>query len=200
MRSPVISVTPEQSLVQAAEKMVTHRVHRVFVVDERKAVGVCSTLEIMRALMGVRVEAPARDFMSSPVVSIVASDPVSVALDRLHDAEVGGLVVLGEGGWPIGVFTQIEALAARGASGTTRVDALMQPRVISVQASASIRHAALQAAATKARCVLVFDRARLAGVLSSLDFARALVALAGRGEEDTPALRFAEQAMSMRSV
>jgi predicted transcriptional regulator len=199
MRTPVISVSSEQPLGHAAVKMVTHRIHRVFVVEEGKAVGVCSVLEIMNALVGAAVEAPVREFMSSKVVSVVASDPVSVAIDRLRDAEIGGVVVLGDDGWPVGVFTQIEALAARGASGETRVDALMQPRVIAVQSTASIRHTARQAAATKARRVLVFERARLAGVLSSLDFARAFVALHSSGEQDTAALRFVAQAAGIRT-
>jgi hypothetical protein len=43
---------------------------------------------------------------------------------------------------------------------------------------------------------LVFEHGRLAGVLSSLDFARALVAIAGREEESNPALRFAMNALA----
>jgi CBS domain-containing protein len=198
MSSPVISVRKGQSLVHAAEQMVKHRVHRVFVVENGDVVGVCSTFEIMKALIDAQVDARASDYASSQVVAVAASDPVTLALERLREAQIGGVVVLGDEGRPVGIFTNIEALKARGATADTRVSALMQPRVVSVQATASIQQAAEQAALTKARRVLVFARARLAGVLSSLDFARALVALAGREEEEKPGLRFAAQALTSK--
>jgi CBS domain-containing protein len=187
MSAPVIAVKPEHSLAQAAARMVKNRVHRVFVVEHGRAVGVCSTLEIMNALVDAPVTCEVREYMSSPVVSVVASDPVSVALDRLRDAEIGGVAVLRGDGRPVGVFTNVQALAARGASRDTRVEALMDPRAIAVQATASIQHAALQAVATSARRVLVFDRARLAGLLSSLDFARAMAGISSVGEDRHPA-------------
>jgi CBS domain-containing protein len=52
MTETVIAVTPETTLVQAADDMLRERVHRLPVVDgQRRLVGIVSTTDVLRAFI-----------------------------------------------------------------------------------------------------------------------------------------------------
>jgi CBS domain-containing protein len=53
--TPVCVITPGESLADAVEAMVAHRLWHVFVIDEhaRRPIGVLSTLDVARALAGL---------------------------------------------------------------------------------------------------------------------------------------------------
>ena len=118
-RAPIV-VAPTAPVRDAARAMCEHHVHRLFVVDGGRPVGVVSTLDLTRAVGESRNEAPITEVMSSPVFTVKAQQPISAAVERLENAKVAGLVVLDDG-WPVGVFTQVEALQARDRLGRRQV-------------------------------------------------------------------------------
>ncbi len=169
----VPSLPPDAELVEAARLMVRHRTHRVVVVDGAKPVGIVTTRDMMRALEEKRTNHPVETFMSHPVFTIRAEEPVSLAVERLARARVTGLVVV-EDGWPVGLFTEVEALESGDLPRHTPVEQVMSPRLLALQPSTRLHRAAAQAAATRVRRVVVHDDGRLAGILTGLDFARAV--------------------------
>jgi CBS domain-containing protein len=170
-RSPVV-VAPQTPLAAAARSMHKLRIHRVFVVERGVGlVGVLSTLDLAAAVRDARVETPLSVIMSSPVLTVKTSDPLSLADARLEHAHVTGLVVV-EDDWPVGVFTQLEAMAARHLPRDARVEDVFDQAMICMPDSSRLHRAAAHAARLDVRRVVACRNREAGGVVGGLDFAR----------------------------
>jgi CBS domain-containing protein len=156
--------------------MVGRRIHRVYVRAHGDIVGVISTRDVMLAIRDVRLNKPIDAFMSSPVFTVRASEPISLAAERLEKAHVSGLIAVDEHGWPVGVFAQEEALASRERPRETPVEDAMSPAVLVMPPRTALHRAAAQAAITRVRRIVAVDGADIRGILTGLDFARAAAA------------------------
>lgn len=172
MEPDVLTITADTPLSEAAKLMLRHRVHRLFVEDGGTLLGVVSTKDLMSAVIEKRVASPISDFMSHPVFSVSFDDSVAVAVERLDKAHVSGLVVMEED-WPIGVFTQIEALEAKDMARDTPVEQALSPAMLCLDVETPLYRAAQQARAMDARRIIAVKNRRLEGILTGLDFARA---------------------------
>jgi CBS domain-containing protein len=164
-------VAANTTLADAAKRMTRQNVHRLYISNDRRPEGVLSTKDMMQAVVDARVSLPVSELMNQAVTSVRASDALSLAIDRVALAAQQGLVVV-EDEWPVGVFTQEDALAAREAPPDEPVDHFMQPRVICVPVALPAFRAAEQAIAAHARQVLAVDGAAVRGIVSGMDFAR----------------------------
>jgi CBS domain-containing protein len=174
MHHGVITVTPDAPVATAARLMAKHRIHRVFVADGAELRGVLSTKELLLAIRDKRPATPIREHMSHPAFIIPVTTELSRAMDRLWSAHVSGLVVVDEDEHPVGLFTQIEALLARDLPPDTKLEDAMSYAMLCMHASTPLYRAAAHAAATRARRVLVTEDHRVVGVLTGVDFARAI--------------------------
>lgn len=172
-RSPVV-VAPQSPLATAARAMQRARIHRVFVVENGAGlVGVVSTLDLAAAVRDARIETPLSVVMSSPILTVKTTDPLSVADGRLERAHVTGLVVV-EDDWPVGIFTQVEAIAARNLPRDTRVEDVFDQALICLPDNTRLHRAAGYAARLSVRRVVACRDREAVGVVSGLDFARAV--------------------------
>jgi predicted transcriptional regulator len=171
MSKEIVTVGVDAPVAAAARLMVEGRLHRIFVVDAGKLVGVLSTRDVMLAIRDKRVRTPISSAMSSPVFTIRHNEPISLATERLGKARVSGLVVL-EDEWPVGLFTQREALEARDDPRETPVEEVMSAAMLALDLNTPIFRAAEQAAAVRVRRVIAVKGSRMEGILTGLDFAR----------------------------
>jgi CBS domain-containing protein len=125
MRTPVVTSDEDASLGDAAGEMVKHRIHRLIVTRKGYPVGVLSTRDAMRAVMDARIVAALSSVMTTDLQTVAIGDSIEVAVARLTDANVHGLVVV-DGDWPVGVFTQREAIKARSLPASFRQTAVEQ--------------------------------------------------------------------------
>ena len=170
---PATTVTPATSLAEAAGRMVDRHIHRLYVVDRGRTVGVFGTRDAMNALADRRVPTAIEGYMSAPVLAIQVNETLGQALDLLRGAGVSGLAV-NDGEWPVGLFTQREALEARDRTPDVPVEEVMTSALLCLQHDTPIYRAAALAAATRARRVLAVRDRHCVGLLSGLDFTRAL--------------------------
>lgn len=174
MHAPAYALGPGADMGSAAAEMVRHSVHRLFVRTQHSLFGVVSTVEVMRALVDARDTTPVEALMSAPVGTLDAATPLAEATYRLRSTGVTGLVVVsGADARPVGMFTQREALESHAHADDVPVDVVMSARFITVHRHTALHHAAAQAAATRARHVLVVEGKQLVGIVSGLDFAKA---------------------------
>ena len=172
MTSPVATVSPTTSVREAGARMAKERIHRLFVVsDEGALVGVLSTKDVMRCVGEQNVRQPITTFMSTPVFTVRAEEPIALATERLDKARVSGLVVV-ENGWPVGVFTQRESLVSAALDRATAVEEVMSPALLCMHVDTPTHRAAAQAAATTVRRVIAIEDREMRGILTGLDFAR----------------------------
>lgn len=174
MHQGVVMVPPGTPIAMAARAMAKQRIHRVFVGEDGNLAGVLSTKELLLAIRDKRVTTPIQEHMSSPAFTIPVDTELSRAMDRLWTAHVGGLVVVDDEDRPVGLFTQVEALLAREQPPETTLEDVLSYAMLCLHASTPLYRAAAHAYATRARRVLVTEEHRVVGVLTGIDFARAI--------------------------
>lgn len=169
-RAP-LTVASNASLREAAQGMFRERVHRLFVTDGGKLAGVLSTYDLLRAVRDARVEVPIAEIMSTPLFTIKATQPLSSAVERIEHAHVSGLVVVDDD-FPVGVFTQLEALQARDLPRDTRVDEVFDPSLLCLPTTTKAFRAAEQACRMEVRRVIPCKDREAVGIVTGLDFAK----------------------------
>jgi len=174
MRSPVITIDESAELREAAEKIVRHRFHHLVVTREGKAIGILSTRDMMRAILEHHVEAPLSTVITTDVITVDVADTIDAAVGRLDDSNVHGLVVL-EGSWPVGVFTQVEAMKARALPPMlrkNRVDRIMSYETICLNVATPLYRVAGHAFQMNVRRILAVEQRMLVGIVTGFDLAR----------------------------
>lgn len=171
MHADIESVGLDATIEDCARVMCKQRIHRVYVKSGDQVMGVVGTKEMMSAVIQARVRVPLREMLHGSLITVKAEEPLRLAIDRMAAAHHSGLVVL-DGEWPVGVFSQAEALAARNAEPDERIDAWMSSSLLCLPLDIPVYRAAEQAHATGVRRVLGVEGNTVQGILSGLDFAR----------------------------
>ena len=133
----------------------------------------CSTKDLMRAVMDAKIQTPISAMMTVPVVTVESSSLLSDAVATLSRARISGVAVM-ENGVPVGIFTQ-EALAARDRPGQSPVDESMSQALLCLPVTTPMFRAAGFTISTRARRVLAIDHHHVQGILTGLDFARCIL-------------------------
>lgn len=167
-----LTVSPDDPVSHAADLMLEHRVHRVYVVRDGNLVGVLSTNDLLRVVAAGQDTSPIAQYASSPVITIDSSASLFHAVEKLASSNVSGLVVVEEG-MPVGLFTQNEAIAQRDLPSGTRVGDVLELSILALPWPTPIHRAAALAAHSHARRVLTMDGTEIRGILTALDFVRA---------------------------
>jgi len=141
-----------------------------------KLIGVISTLDVMGAVREAKIDLPIAEIMSKPLFSIEAKQPLSAAVERLEHARVTGLVVLEEG-YPVGVFTQLEAMESRDLARDTPVNEVFDPSMLCLPSTTKVYRAAEQATRMHVRRIIPSRDREAIGIITSFDF----VKLAAKG-------------------
>lgn len=172
MTSDVLAVGPEDTVERACELMRKRQVHRVFVCDDRGLRGVFSTRDVMQVIAEARLNHPIREFMSKPLFTVRASESIGLATDRLQKARITGLIVV-EDEWPVGLFTQAEAIVSRSLPRDTPVEEAMNSAMVCMPSDTRMFRAAQQANAMRVRRIIACRKRDMVGILTGMDFVRA---------------------------
>lgn len=172
MTRDVQTVGPDDTVERACQLMVKRQIHRVFVHGEEGLCGVLSTRDVMDIVAEVRLNHPIMKFMSTPLFTVRAQEPISLATDRLEKARISGLIVV-EDDWPVGVFTQSEAMRSRDLPRDTPVEDTMNSAIVCMPTDTRLFRAAAQANAMRVRRIIACAKRDMVGVLTGMDFVRA---------------------------
>ncbi|MBK8259121.1 MAG: CBS domain-containing protein [Polyangiaceae bacterium] len=174
MRSPAITIEESETVQAAAARMVENRIHRVVVLRHGKAVAVFSTRDMMRVVLFHHIETPLSEIMTSPVETIGVGESIDEAIERLTEKNLRGLVVVDDQ-WPVGVFTQTEALTSRALPAAVRrmpVEEVMSYEILALDVRTPLYRVAGQAVATRARRVIAVELGSLKGIVTGFDLAK----------------------------
>ena len=177
MVKDLITIAPTASISDAAKVLLEHKIHRVFVKEDSKVVGVFSTKDAMRVVLARKIETPLKDVMTSPVETVGIGETIDSALAKLDESNVRGLAVI-DVKVPVGVFTQLEAIKARALPANLRerpVEELMSYETAFLDVSTPLYRAAGHSIGTELRRILVTQERALVGIVTGYDIARALI-------------------------
>jgi len=173
MTQEIISLAADTPIGDVARTMVDERIHRVFLVEGSHLVGVITPREMVRAIVDARHPTPISEYASRPVLAVLANISLRAAREHLQTEGVSGLVVV-DAEWPIGIFTQREALAYRRMPGDVAIEGLYSPGLVCLAHTTSLHRAATQAMAANVTRVLSMRGYEVDGILSGMDLARAV--------------------------
>ncbi|MBL0215311.1 MAG: CBS domain-containing protein [Myxococcales bacterium] len=165
------SISIRSTMRDAARIMATHAIHRVFVTEGPKLIGVVGAVDIAAVVHDAKISVPLSTIMSTPLVSVSPRAPLASAIELLDRLRVNALVVLDDG-HALGVFTQTEALAARDLPRSTPIEALFDPAMVCLPSATPLYRAAGQVARLDVRRVIVCSDRDPVGLVTALDFAR----------------------------
>ncbi len=174
MVAPVVAVDDDAPVRYAAALMVGHHIHRVFVRRAGRIDAVISTRDVAQAVVFHHVDTPIERLLNREVASVEIGDSIALALDRLRERDVRGLVVL-DGALPVGVFTQTEALKARALPHDlleSPVEQVMSYETICLDVKTPVYRAAGHLLALRVRRILAVEDRHLVGILTGWDVAR----------------------------
>ena len=172
MSSGPITVRSQDTVAEAADRMVEEKIHRVYVVDAGHLVGVLSARDVMPALVDLRLTEPIGRYMSTPLFVVSTDEEIANAASFLDTTHVSGVVVLGEAG-PMGVFTQHEALECRDLPRGTPITDAMETELLTVTEDTPIHRAVEEVVKLGIRRVITTDSTGVRGMVTPLDLLRA---------------------------
>jgi CBS domain-containing protein len=107
------TVTPEDSLEDAAKLLLASHVKRLAVLKEGKIVGIITVKDIVnRAIMTMNIEKPASDYMRPRVIAVWDGTPIKAALEIMALSGFRALPVIDENGSFIGVIDDSNIIEA----------------------------------------------------------------------------------------
>jgi CBS domain-containing protein len=112
MKSPVVSIDPEQSVRAAAQTMRDHGIGSVVVERQGRVVGILTERDVLHAAAGIGDLEGARigDHMTAPVVTASPNWDVTVAATEMTHRHIRHLVVV-EQDQPLGVVSLRDVLS-----------------------------------------------------------------------------------------
>ena len=170
MTRDVVRVDIGASVAQAAQLIVEQEIHRVFVVEEARLVGVFSTSDATAAVRDEKIHTPLSEIMSPIVMTIDAGERLESGAEFLETARLHGLIVV-DRGWPIGVLTQREVLLGKRGDNVV-VDETMSGALLCLSSKLPAFRAAAQMVELGVGHVVAMDEGRAVGVVTGSDMAK----------------------------
>lgn len=106
MTGDVMVVTPDMPIAEVLELFRQTRISGAPVVSRGDLEGIVSIEDLIRSLRGGDLKAPVRDYMTTKLITVSATDPVIEALKLFDRTLVGRLPVLDEAGKLAGIITK----------------------------------------------------------------------------------------------
>jgi len=175
MTKDVATIDEGKSLRDAALTMLARKTNRVIALRRGVPAAVCSTRDLMRAVLFHRVEAPLSRVMHTPVITVAVSDTIARADELLSEDNSRGLVVL-DGTKPVGAYTHTEALRARmkGHEGNGKVESVMSYETICLDEQTPLYRAAGHAVQMGIRRIFALRDGTISGIVTGFDLVTVL--------------------------
>lgn len=179
MSRDVITLGPQEPLRTSIEKMSFHNVSCVFVLKNRKAVGILTERDIIH-LIGGGVDlnkANLESVMRSPVIAISEQTDISEAANIMTINNVRRLAIVDDLYNIIGIVTQtdiIKNLNYESFIGSKKIEQIMQRRIISVEKKDLLFTAIELMIKNNISCILIIENSKPVGIITEHDITKAV--------------------------
>ncbi|MCK4492155.1 MAG: CBS domain-containing protein [Candidatus Altiarchaeales archaeon] len=96
MSTDVITITPDELIVNAAEKMLDYRIHALVVVEDKKPVGIITTYDLGLVLTIRKFDeaTPVGKLMVTDLITVHPDDPLLNVLEKVIGYNIRRLIVV----------------------------------------------------------------------------------------------------------
>ncbi len=107
----LVTIHPKATIVEAARRMVEHKVKGLPVVDERgQLMGIITQSDIARAIAEGKINALVEDYMSRPPITVREDSDILEAIEIMNSRNIGRVIVLDSHGKMTGIVTRTDIL------------------------------------------------------------------------------------------
>ena len=172
----VVTVKPEETLLQVQKVMLKHIISRLVVSKDRKPIGIVTQKDIVRFLLsdaskrGID-EIPVKEVMSKTLVTVQPSVSVSKIAQTMLKKKISSLIVVDQSGVLAGIVTKVDICSyyATKYVGKYKVSKFMTKKPITIKPSQSIFLAASLMSEHNITRVIVVDDGKPVGILALSD-------------------------------
>jgi len=177
MTSPVISISPDTSVLQAGTIAEENHVKKLPVIDNGKLVGIVTQTDLIRVLTYYGMWRDIEEIMSPDVITIQSEATVVEAAEAMTNNNISCIVVLDDKE-VTGVLTERDVLkrvvAAQKDPDTTKINEVMSSPVKSVPPDYSVFSASRLIENVNVRRLVVMEDNILRGIVTQTDIFRAV--------------------------
>ena len=177
MTSPVISISPDTSVLQAGTIAEENHVKKLPVIDNGKLVGIITQTDLVRVLTYYGMWRDIEEIMTPDVVTIQSEATVVQAAEAMTNNNISCIVVLNDK-QVTGVLTERDILkrviAAQKDPDTTKINEVMSSPVKTVPPDYSVFSASRLIENVNIRRLVVLEGSTLKGIVTQTDIFRAV--------------------------
>ena len=175
MSTPLITITPEITIKEAAKTMMTKK-GRLVVVQNGKLVGIVTTSDLVKVLPECPETTVVCDkYMTKNVISVNEDTTIMAVATIMGEKRIGSVIV-NKGGEPFGIFTERDLLTtflAKGKTLQSKVGENASSPLITIPTGASVHRATYVMATKHVRRLPVMRERKMVGIITSRDLVEA---------------------------
>ena len=177
MSSPVQSVPPDLSVMDASSIMEAENIRRLVVLDKGRSIGIITQTDMVRALASYTLTKEISEIMTNDVIGISSSASVRAAAELMASKDISCLVATNNGA-VVGVFTERDLLkrviAVKLNPDHTCLQQVMSSPVVSISREQSVLSAMKMLENIGIRRLVVMDGDILYGLVTQTDILKAI--------------------------
>ena len=179
MSSPVRSVPPDFSVLEAGGILEAENIRRLLVLDDGRSVGIVTQTDMVRVLASYTLSKEVSEIMTRDVAVIPGSASVKEAAQLMAAEDISCVVAMDKNG-VAGIFTERDFLkrvvALKRPAAHTRLKKVMSSPVVTVRSDCSVLGAWKLLERTGIRRLAVMDDEALVGLITQTDILKAIKA------------------------
>ena len=179
MSSPVQSVPPDLSVMDASSIMEAENIRRLVVLDKGRSVGIITQTDMVRALASYTLAKEISEIMTSDMAVIASSASVEEAAQLMASEDISCVVAMDKNS-VVGIFTERDFLkrvvALERSPARTRLKRVMSSPVVSISRDQSVLSAMKMLENIGIRRLVVMDGETLYGLVTQTDILKAIKA------------------------
>ncbi|MDR1955015.1 MAG: CBS domain-containing protein [Candidatus Methanoplasma sp.] len=105
MKKDCITITPENSAVEAAKIFANKRIHRLPVIEDGKLVGIVTPTDLLKEVMNMKTMMTAEDVIRTTCVTAYEGEPLAYTVAAMRISDVSAVPVLDKKGRLVGILT-----------------------------------------------------------------------------------------------
>lgn len=177
MSTPLITISPQFSIREAAETMMNKK-GRLAVCEDDKLVGVVTTSDLVKVLPDCPETAVICDtYMSKPVVSVEENVTIQEVAKIMGEKRIGSVIVNKKDD-PYGIFTERDLISnflAKDRTLQSKVGECASKPLITIPSGASVHHATYIMASKHVKRLPVMKGEKIVGIITARDLVEAYI-------------------------
>ena len=175
MSIPLVSISPDATVKEAA-KMMTRRRSRLVVLEDDRLAGIITASDLIKVIPNIaETEAGVSKYMTKEVVMLDHSTPLIKVVETMGVERIGSVIVTSNGE-PRGIFTERDLLTSflsRGRSLDIDVGFVASSPIIFAPVSITIYEAAYVMAFRHIKRLPLFEDEKIVGIITARDLVEA---------------------------